>query len=224
MKALQRYLPALLLQLFILAPVMLAPVLSHAQLSSLSTLSTLSSDSVDPVIATASSLLQQLDRLAEQCQQNSPESDVCSNFLQAIDGELIADYLDHCSRLTNWKEDMLAQALSVDTDIPNSSTQLRRIARVESLCNESSLKNNTQFVFATFNELKSQDSSSGTVSEAISRRITDLEFSILENAERRSLQNSFQQEQSRRQLETQQQINSQQNDLLRKQMERQQTD
>ncbi|MBT3530250.1 MAG: hypothetical protein HOF74_04355 [Gammaproteobacteria bacterium] len=220
MKTRQGYFPALVLQLL-----MLVPMLSHAQLSPIS------SDSVEAVIASASTLLRELDQLAAQCQQDSAESETCDNFLQAIDGSLIADYLEQCSQLNNWKKDMLAEALNSNSDslavdssirdIPNSSTQLRRVAGIENLCDDAALENNTQFVFTVFNDLRQQGSNSRTT-DSVSRRVTDLEFSILENAERRSLQNSFQQEQLRRQLETEQQINSQQNDLLRKQIERQQ--
>ncbi len=208
MKTRQGFLPLLLLHVLLFYP-----LLSHAQQAPMSP------DTIDPLIAGASSLLQQLDRLAGQCQQSSPDSEKCSEFLEAVDGKIIADYLDHCSRLENWKQELLREVLTSNTDTANSSIQLQRIARVENICGDTALENNTQFVFPAFNALRQQGIDSRPA-DAVSRRVSELEFSILENAERRSLQNSLRQQQLRRQQETEQQIISQQNELLRQQIDR----
>ena len=187
------------------------PMLSHAQLDQ---------TQLETSLNKADSSLRQLDILAEQCLQG--DSEPCAEFMAAIDGKILEDYIDQCRQLENWKQHILEASLQSTNQTSTSAAQLQLqfIARIEKLCSEDGLRNNTQFVFAAFSKSRQQQYRSNSPANTPAR-VRDLEFRLAEQQQRAALQNSIRQQQLRRQMDTRRQIDEQQNELLRQQIIRQ---
>lgn len=142
---------------------------------------------------------------------------VCDDFINAIDGELMANYIEQCRTLKDWRDGYVNQtvAADLDSDGENNEEMLRRLVSIEFTCGENTLRSRTQFVFSAFNRLRNEASTSGA---SISRQISNDRFNALENSERQRLQNALQNQQNRSQRESERQFNDLENELIRQQI------
>lgn len=175
-------------------------------------------------IDSSSEALIHLDVLANDClttldsMENSQTA--CNKFIQAIDGELMANYLEQCRLLKSWRDQYVDQTVKADlgSDKNTNEEMLRRLIAIEYSCGENTLRDRTRFVFTAFNRL---NASSVTIDTSeINRQLSQRRFETLEQNERQGLQNSLQDQQDKSLRESTQQFNNLQNELIRQQIQR----
>ena len=148
---------------------------------------------------------------------------VCDDFIKAVDGELMANYLEQCRTLNHWRDEYVSQAVAanLNSDAVNNEEMLRRLVSIEFTCGENALRSRTQFVFSAFNRLRGESAANaiGASTTFISRQISNNRFNVLENGERRRLQNALQNQQNRSLRESELQFNDLKNELIRQQIQ-----
>jgi len=148
---------------------------------------------------------------------------VCDDFIQAVDGELMANYLEQCRILKHWRDEYVNQtvAANLNSDTVNNEQMLRRLVSIEFTCGENTLRSRTQFVFSAFNRLRGESAANaiGANTTFISRQISNNRFNALENGERQRLQNALQNQQNRSLRESELQFNDLKNELIRQQIQ-----
>ncbi len=198
---------------FLLTSLLLASLSSYAQ----------EIDFQSSIDAT-STALKELDLRANDCltaldsEQDSKQT--CDDFMAAVDGELMTNYLQQCRVLKNWRDDFVTRTVAENTDASNQDDQemLRRLVSIEFNCGENTLRTRTQFVVPAFNRLQAGAESPGVSATSLSRQLSEARFKAMENRERQRLLNSVQNQQDRSQLETERQFNALENELIRQQI------
>ena len=176
-------------------------------------------------IDSASEALTGLDLKASDClaalDSDENSQTVCDDFIKAIDGELMTNYLEQCRTLKDWRDGYVKRTMKSDLDFTteNNAEVLRRLVSIELTCGENTLSSRTQFVFSAFNRLRSGPASSGADTATISRQISNSRFNALENGERQRLQNSLQSQQIKSLRESERQLNDLKNELIRQQIQ-----
>ena len=173
-------------------------------------------------IDAATQTLIDLDKLAQSCLESteldSDGNQDCSSFLEAIDGPLLASYLDHCRNLKTWRDDYVGHSHSTGLAIEQDPTALQTLVGIEYACGENALQKRTKYVSEVFT-LVASDSRLNQVSSANAlRRIAEFEYDTTSDNERRRLLQSIKLEQSRRLQETQNQFNKLETELIRQQI------
>ena len=193
--------------------------------SALSSLSSAQEIDFQHSIDSTSEALINLDVKAGDCiaalDSDENSQAVCDEFIKAIDGELMANYLEQCRTLKNWRDEYVDQTVASDLDsaTENNEEMLRRLVSIEFTCGENTLRSRTQFVFSAFNRLRSRSAASGASTATISRQISNNRFNALENGERQRLQNALQNQQIRSLRESERQFNDLENELIRQQIQ-----
>ena len=178
-------------------------------------------------IDSSSEALIALDVKASDClaalDSNENSQVVCDDFIKAVDGELMANYLEQCRTLKDWRDEYVNQTVVADlnSDAVNNNEMLRRLVSIEFTCGENTLRSRTQFVFSAFNRLRSGSAANaiGANTTFISRQILNSRFNALENGERRRLQDALQNQQNRSLRESERQFNDLENELIRQQIQ-----
>ncbi|PCI79781.1 MAG: hypothetical protein COB20_04135 [SAR86 cluster bacterium] len=175
-------------------------------------------------IDSTSEALIALDLKASDClaafESDENTQAVCDDFINALDGELMANYLEQCRTLKSWRDEYVDQAVTsdLDSDTANNEEMLRRLVSIEFTCGENTLRSRTQFVFSAFNRLRSGSATNGAGTATLSRQISNDRFNALENAERQRLQNALQNQRNRSLRESERQFNDLENELIRQQI------
>ncbi|NKB33790.1 MAG: hypothetical protein GKR91_11895 [Pseudomonadales bacterium] len=175
---------------------------------------------LDSRIQSATESLAELDSKAKTCLDNLEQgvSDQavasCEEFLQSVDGDLLAGYLSHCEELKSWREEFVTSEVS---DAGDAETNLALLRGIELNCGEGALQKRTEHVVTAFNLLQG-GSAQSQASTAVNRRVSELEFQQSLNAQRRLLQNSVQQLNQRTRIQTNRQWDDLQEELIRQQI------
>jgi len=175
--------------------------------------------SLEERVESASNALAELDRQASACLDSIDKKDddnllYCDDFIKALDGELIGNYLNQCEVLKAWRDDFVEDQSTPTDDIERI---LELMTGIEFSCGEDALLKRTQYVAKTFGLL--QDTGRASQSAVpVNRRISELQVQRMQNAERLSLQNSILQQNRRLQLETDQRQDDLEKELLRQQI------
>lgn len=175
---------------------------------------------LDSRIQAASDSLTVLDNKAKTCldqlEQGVTEQAVasCDDFLQSVDGELLAGYLSHCEELKSWREEFVTD---VANNAEDAETNLELLRGIELACGEGALQKRTEYVVSAFTLLQ-QGSAQNQASSTINRRVSELEMQQTLNAERRLLQNSLLQQRQRTRQQTDRQWDDLQEELIRQQI------
>ncbi len=146
---------------------------------------------------------------------------LCDDFMAAIDGELLAGYIEQCRELKGWRDDYVEQTVaSSATGDANDDEMLRRLVAVQYYCEEDTVLERTEFVALAFNRLRGSGSSTltGTDAASINRQLSQSRFNELDQNERQRLLDSMQNQQRRSALESERQFNDLENELLRQQI------
>lgn len=196
--------------------------------SALSSLSSAQESDLQKTIDSTSEALIALDVKASDClaalDSNGDPPAACDDFIEAIDGELMANYLEQCRTLKSWRDDYVDQTVTsdLDSDTENNEEMLRRLVSIEFTCGENTLRSRTQFVFSAFNRLRSESAAGGVngiSTTTLSRQLSEGRFNALDNAERQRLQNALQNQQVRSLRESERQFNDLENELIRQQIQ-----
>ena len=173
-------------------------------------------------IDAATQTLIDLDKLAQSClestERDSDGNQDCNSFLAAIDGSLLASYLDHCQNLKTWRDDYVGQSHSAGLDNEQDPTALQTLIGIEYACGENALQKRTQYVSEVFALVNSNNRPNQGSSANALRRIAEFEYGAASDNERRRLLQSMQLEQSRRLQETQTQFDKLETELIRQQI------
>jgi len=147
---------ALTLCLLLTPVLMISPVLGQQT----------STTDVELHVQRLSEQLQALDLQAESCLdalasapaaddvQSRPEA--CVQFMGAIDGEPVANYLDRCREIKQWRDGFVTDNAGGDTDDSSTDSEadrernLQRLIDIEFYCADDSLRLRTQYVFDAF--------------------------------------------------------------------------
>lgn len=174
---------------------------------------------------TANAELQQLDSKAGAClaafESESAEIATvsCKQFLAALDGAELANYLASCELLKQWRDNFVSAAQRPGNDNQDDTGNLRLMVGVEYSCGEGALQKRTQFVSTAFNLLYGDQSLSQQSGAALSRRLAELRFETTRNNERRLLQNSIQRQQADRLRQTERQFDDLEKEIIRQQIQ-----
>ncbi|MBL4574036.1 MAG: hypothetical protein JKY86_13330 [Gammaproteobacteria bacterium] len=175
-------------------------------------------------IDSSSEALINLDMKARDClaalDSDEDSAAACDDFLNAIDGKLMTNYLQQCRTLKNWRDEYVDQSMasSSNSTTEHNEEMLKRLVSIEFTCGENSLRSRTQFVLNAFNRLRGGRAASGASTAAINRQISNNRFNALENGERQRLQNALQNQQIRSLKESERQFNDLENELIRQQI------
>ncbi len=190
----------------------------------LSTIAFAQDISLEQHVEQASVALVELDNKAQACLNalNSATAleakQTCDEFLQAIDGELIAGYLAHCDALKDWREEFVSNTRGAEVAAEESAEMLQLLIGVEFACGEDALQKRTQFVVSTFTLLQEGQIQNQPANAALSRRLAELRFEATLSNERLLLQNSILRQRARRELDIQRQVDDLENELIRQQI------
>lgn len=174
----------------------------------------------------ALSALEQLDNLAGTClialddAASATSQQACSSFMDAVDGNLLSQYLDDCKLLKAWRDEYIAQAINTIEDNSNNTELLRNLVGTDYACGADALQQRTQFVTTAFSRLQTTERPNSLSQSELNRRLAESKFDATLNEERRLLQNSVQLQQQRRQQETTRQMHQLENELIRQQIDR----
>lgn len=177
----------------------------------------------------AVSLLEQLDALAGTCKTalQQPDETVaatvaatpCSQFLAAIDGELLAQYLAHCRVLKEWKAQYVTAAFNADQTLITADTALQLLVGTDYACGENALQQRTEFVTSTFALIQPGAGISQRQNNQVELRLKELQFDATLSAERSLLQNSVEQQELQRVQESARQMRQLELENLRQQLD-----
>jgi len=176
-------------------------------------------------IDAAASQLQNLDSKAAAClaafEDESKESAVapCQEFLGAIDGADLADYVARCEVLKTWRENFVLAARQSGTDNRGSAADLSLMVGIEFTCGENALQKRTQSVTAAFNMLYGNQNSAQQANSEIARRFAELQFETTLSNERRLLQDAIRRQQSDRLLQNERQFDALEKEIIRQQIQ-----
>ena len=176
--------------------------------------------SLDSRVKAATAVLTELDNRAEGClvslQTTTPGNlnEACGAFLEAIDGEILANYLNHCEALKSWREEFI---ISSDITVNNTEEKLQRLVGIELACGENALQKRTQYVFSAFNQIRQSETAIRS-SSILGRSMSELEFESNLNQYQMMLQNSIQQQRRRLDAENQKLQNDIEKELIRQQI------
>ena len=170
-------------------------------------------------IEKASITLRELDEKARTCldrldKQDGANRSHCDDFMRALDGELVGDYIIHCDVLKTWRDDFVEGQATASADIEKN---LQLMTGIEFACGEDALQKRTRYVAKTF-ELLQDTGSVRQPAASVNRRISELQIQQLQNAERLSLRNSILQQNRRLQLEADQRQDNLEKELLRQEI------
>jgi hypothetical protein len=159
---------------------------------------------------------------------------LCDEFIRAIDGDLLASYIEHCNTLKIWRDEFILDiqnsAANLETSRENternSADNLALVVGIEYSCGENALKERTVYVVSAFNTLSgrtllnqsSQLSPQLSIQRSLDRRLADLAQQSRLESRGQSLQNSIQQQGLRQQEATQQQNQRLETELIRQQI------
>ncbi len=200
----------------------LAHILVFLALAQIATTTTAQEPTLESRIQSASDSLTLLDARAKACLDNLEQENTdqavnsCEEFLQSVDGELLADYLANCEALKSWREKFVTDELERSED---AEEYVNLLSGIELSCGENALQRRTESVVIVFNILQGNSSQSQGTS-LLNRRIAEFEFEQTANAERRLLQNSIRRQQQRSLLQSDQQWDDVQEELIRQQINR----
>lgn len=188
---------------------------------------------IENELSSAAAILTELDRLAENCflaitAENAPadplpesSQESCLQFLAAIDGDLLASYLQHCETVNQWRanvaEELMNDSGSRSTD--NDTVLINRLIQSEFYCGENPLQNRTQFVVRTFDLLQGETLAEQRSEAALRRRLAELEFNAVSDTERQALINNLRRQQQQRQQAAEQQTRRLENEIIRQQID-----
>lgn len=177
--------------------------------------------------ATAAAL-SQLDSKAGDCllalDAGTDSKTPCDDFMQAIDGALVADYLQRCKELKNWRDGYVERRVATDLDVDdgNSVEMLQRLIAIEYNCAEDSLIAHTEFVSTAFNRLRGDtavvSARANADAASLSRQLSEQNLSALDESERLRLLDALRSQQNRSQRETERQFDDLELELLRQQI------
>lgn len=176
------------------------------------------------LIDAAAGQLELLDSKADAClsafESESTESATvrCKDFLGAIDGADLADYLARCEVLKQWRENFVLAAQQPGTDNQGGDADLRLMVGIEYTCGEGALQKRTQFVTAAFNLLYGNQNPGRPSNTAIVRRLAELQFETTLSNERRQLQDAIRQQQADRLLQIERQFDDLEKEIIRQQI------
>lgn len=176
-------------------------------------------------IDAAATQLRTLDSKASAClaafEAESKESAAarCQEFIGAIDGADLADYVARCEVLKTWRENFVLAARQSSTDIQGSAADLSLMVGIEFTCGEDALQKRTQFVTTAFNLLFGNQNSARQANSEIARRLAELQFETTLSNERRLLQDAIRQQQSDRLLQNERQFDALEKEIIRQQIQ-----
>jgi hypothetical protein len=207
------------------APLLALPLVCSSLLALSPTLTAQEINFQQSIDSTSEALIA-LDIMASDCLSALDSSDntatSCDEFMAAIDGELMASYLEQCRILKNWRDEYVDQTVAADLDADNENNEemLRRLVSIEFTCGENTLRSRTQFVLSAFNRLNNAATNNGISSPGTRRQLSESRFNAIENAERQRLQDALQNQQQRSLQENERQFNALENELIRQQIQR----
>jgi len=150
--------------------------------------------------------LQQLDNLANVCLDASGGSEACSEFQHAVDGELLAAYLENCAVAKSWREEFVtSQSQETGATSTRSEELLKFLVDVEFLCGENALARATDNVFPAYRLTRSTQTDGSSLARSLQYQLDSARQNSLIDRQRSNLSQgvSSQSERSRRQVRRQ---------------------
>lgn len=185
------------------------------------------SQSLQTRIESTNAALIELDQKASSCLSSfgmnlgEAAALLCDEFMRAVDGELMAGYIEDCKALKAWRDTFIESRSSLEQTNPDSSDAqqlLDQMIAVEYNCGDNALQNRTENVVAAFDTLNEGSLLNQTVGQSLNRKMAELEFQSRLDSQGQALQNAIQRQGQLSNQATQQQIRRLENELIRQQI------
>ncbi|MFK7865285.1 MAG: hypothetical protein AB8B95_13785 [Pseudohongiellaceae bacterium] len=183
-------------------------------------LSAQSQQSMQTELNSANSRLAELDEKAFNClgsfniNLGEAAALLCDEFIRAVDGETLADYISHCRTLKTWKNQ-----ITEDSNASKSELETKLLADIELRCAENAVKEQTRYVFAAFTMLQQRTLLNQTTGQTLERRLNEIEFQSRLDTQGRRLREAVRNQGQQSIESTQQQMQSLERELIRQQQE-----
>jgi hypothetical protein len=172
-------------------------------------------------LTAARTVMQQLDQFAGACvdteQQSSAQDAPCREFLEALNGEVLKSYIDNCRSTKAWRDEFVSSQSNTSAPPIDANESLELMIEVEYLCGEDALLKRTEFIALAYQQLNNTNRLEFPQAGDTTRELQEFRQDLLISRERNRLMNSFQQQQLKRQQETQRQIDRQELEFIRQQ-------
>ena len=142
---------------------------------------------------------------------------LCDEFMRAIDGEVLASYLEDCSAAKAWREAFIAQNLEASTALEPGEAQELKTA-IDTYCDKGALQNQTSYVVTAFNTLARGTLLNQAATQSFERRLAELEQQRRIERERLALQRAIDSQRQQREQATENQFRDIENELIRQQI------
>jgi len=163
--------------------------------------------------------LQQLDALADTCLKETTGSEACTEFRQAVDGDLLVAYLESCAVAKSWRDEFVSsQARDAEPTSSGSETLLNFLIDIEYLCGENALAQATDNVLPAYRLSKSASVSSSTLARSLQYQLDSARQNTLLDQQRNSLYRGTSSQSTRSQRQTQRQFDQLEIELIRQQL------
>jgi hypothetical protein len=179
--------------------------------------------SINNRITHAKQVLAELDDKALTCMSSfnlnlgEAAALLCDEFMRAIDGELLASYLEDCSAANTWRDALVAQNLEANTALQTGAARGLKLA-IETYCDKGALQQQTTYVTTAFNTLVKGTLLNQAVTQSFELRLSELEQQIFIDREKRALQRAIETQRLQREQATQNQFRDIENELIRQQI------
>jgi hypothetical protein len=142
---------------------------------------------------------------------------LCDEFMRAVDGEILANYLERCGTLKAWRDSFVESNHDSIPDL-EADEALKMMMAVQYTCGENALQKRTNYVVDAFNTLVKGTLLNKTSTQSFDLRISELELQNRMDRERRALQDAINAQREQREQATQNQFRSIENELIRQQI------
>ncbi len=160
--------------------------------------------------------LEQLDGMAAACVFDSLNTDSCTPFLNAVNGDLLTAYIETCASVRNWRDEFVADQVEEQSSAGagvDAGTFLRYLVEIEYLCGKAALSRATRYVVPAY-----RGTSTATGSTAnLQYQLDSLRQRQLLTDERERQRRALFSQQQRGQQQTTRQFEQLQLELLRQQ-------
>jgi len=146
---------------------------------------------------------------------------LCDEFMRAIDGEILASYIEDCSVLKSWRDEFAGQSLEPGRLALRTGEAPQLAAEITTVCGEGALQNLTTYVVSAFNTLASGTLLNQSIKQSFDVRLSELQQQTRIDRERRALQNAIDAQREQRERATQAQQHNIEMELLRQQIKNQ---
>lgn len=163
--------------------------------------------------------LLQLDELAGICLDTPAGLEACSEFRGAVDGALLATYLESCSVAKTWRDEFVTgQAQGAEPPSSSSESLLTFLVDIEYLCGANALARATENVLPAYRLTRSARAANSSLARSLQYQLDSDRQNTLIEQQRHNLSRGIVSPNTRARREIQRQFDQLEIELIRQQL------